>query len=131
MVILLPLPMIPKHPNFLSQPCVICRDSSSLTTSSQIFCGIEAKGIGFSYGSGLSPRTFIGGEVFRSVRLTGIFDDHQPILFSDIHDRIHVGDLPIDVHWHDGRNASAACAMYGQTGSLTSVTIELKIVSQA
>ena len=36
--------------------------------------------------------------VLRAMRLTGVFNDDKPVLFSDRHDRVHVGWLAVKVN---------------------------------
>ena len=49
-------------------------------------------------------------------RLRGILDDLQPVAPRDLHERVHVGHLPVQVHRHEGAYARAARAVDERPG---------------
>ena len=66
--------------------------------------------------------------VFGAVRLGGVLDHDQAVLPGDLHDRVHVGRLAVEVDRHDGlgprrdRRLDRAGSIVKVTGSMSTKT---------
>src|SRR5205807_10238655 len=54
-------------------------------------------------------------RVLGSYGLRRILDDLQSVASRALHERQHVGHLPVQVHRHEGTHSDAAAAMYQRT----------------
>ena len=50
----------------------------------------------------MANRAGAPAPVLGANRLGGVFDDDQPVFLSDLHHRIHVGHLAVEMHGNDG-----------------------------
>ena len=98
--ILFHLAVIAQHPYSLGHVVVICGDCPSLAACSEILSGIEAEGSRAAHGAGFHPTIELPGEVLSAVCLARIFDDYEPILSCKVQNCIHIGHLPVQMHWH-------------------------------
>ena len=95
MVILIIRSVIPESPDLIGQFFIIGHNCSCVAQSSQILSGIKAESGGVSERSGLL--SLIGSPVC----LRAVFNDLEPVLLSDSHDRVHVAGLSVKVDRHN------------------------------
>src|SRR5579862_605345 len=87
---------VAKHPNPVGSLRVICSNNSTLAAGAQVLAGIEAET------AEVPQRTSANALVLSSMRLGGIFDDGQRVLFRNRQDRIHFCRMAIEMHRDDG-----------------------------
>ena len=74
-------------------------DRTALAVGAQILGEVEAEAAEVPDGSGAAA------PVFSAVRLGGVLDDDQVMPRGDLHDRVHIGHLAVQVHGQDGSGA--------------------------
>ena len=90
------LSVIPKQPYFLGQLGIVRHAYAPVAVASQVLARVEAETPYIADGPDLIAL------MLRSVSLAGVFDNLQTMLPGDLHDRIHVRRLPVQMHWNDG-----------------------------
>src|SRR2546425_10361922 len=97
----LPLPRVPQGlPGFVNIPFTRPHDAP-VPTGAYILTRINTEC------RLMSEKTHTLAFVPCTVRLTGVLDHNEPVLFGDLHNGIHVAGMPVKMHRHD--RFSARC----------------------
>src|ERR1035438_2842609 len=108
-VILLCLTMIAQHPDSACQRAVVRSYCSAFATRSEILPWIKAECRSAAHRPWLHPAVLFLWKVFGAVRLARILNHNQAVMASQPQNRIHVGHLTVEMHWHNrGDPPSAA-----------------------
>src|ERR1700716_1485550 len=96
--------MIAPESNELCKCGIICCDSSSFATGTEVFPRIEAEGPSYA------ERTCFAALVLRAMRLARVFNHWNTAAIGDLKDGVHIRNLPVEI---DG-NDSASPGRYGR-----------------
>src|SRR5689334_16773479 len=95
MVVFAILSPIAKHPDRSRVLGIVRSNGTALAIRAEILAGIKTE-------TGHVPDTSNGPPlVFRTVCLRGVFDHHQVMPPGNIHDRIHLCGLTIEMNWQE------------------------------
>ena len=112
------------------QSLVVGGDGAGFAAGAQILAGIEAERCGVSHRPGLAPAGFLLREILRAVRLAGILDEDEVVPSRQLEERVHVGDLPIQMHRNDGRHRAASALAHHPTRPPVGGALGLQVDSQ-
>jgi len=76
--------VIAPQPDPLSELCIICRNSSALTASSEILPGIKTEA------AGDAKRSCFSAFILRAVGLACVFNNRDSMMIGDLLNRVHV-----------------------------------------
>src|SRR5579862_305175 len=103
-IILLRLAVIANHLHPLGHFFIVGDCGARFSARSKILARVETERRRSAHGAGLFPGAFLARKILCAMRLAGIFDHHQAVLFGQSENRIHVGGLAIEVNWNYCRN---------------------------
>src|SRR6516165_1422715 len=122
--------MITKHPNLVCDVLIVGGDGTAFTTRTQILARVEAEGRRMTDTSGLEPLVCGPREIFCSVGLAGVFDYRQLVASRELHNRVHVGHLAVQMNGHDGCNRRSERLVYRAPGILVYNAPCLQVLSE-
>src|SRR5207249_536422 len=111
----------------LRQPLVVGGDRPRLAAGAEVLAGIEAERRGPTHRSGFPPAPLLPREVFSAVRLAGVLDDHEVVPGRQLENRIHIGDLPVQVHRDQGRDRAPGAMAHETAGDRVGCTPGLEV----
>ena len=106
-IILLRLPVVAQHPDFLCKLFIVGRNRARFSASAQVFSWIEAKCGRAAHRASPLPTILLLRKVFCTVGLASIFDDDQVVSLGKLKDGTHVRHLAVQVHGNDSCNRSS------------------------
>ena len=87
---------------------VIGSDCSRFAARSEVLAGIEAERCRPSHRTCGSPAIQLSGKILGAMGLACVLNHDQVVLFGELENRIHVGDLAVEMNGNDGRHRPPA-----------------------
>ena len=99
-------PMVAQQAQIVGRGVIVGKHRATVTEATERFGRVKAAGSRDPEGAGELAFEF-GAQ-----RLRRVFDDLQSVLICKLHDAVHIGRAPVQLHRHDGFGARADLARH-------------------